>query len=149
MKNYQIMKQAVVITGTPSTGKTTISEMLKDKGYPVVEVGKLVKEDHLYEYYDEERGSYVVNDDEVNKALIKLVEDNSSNLPLVLDGHIVRLPPHFVSICIVLRCSIRHLRQRLVEKCYDEPKIDENIEAEIMEVTGPGKQDKKQPFITS
>ena len=54
MKNYQIMKQAVVITGTPSTGKTTISEMLKDKGYPVIDVGKLVKEDHLYEYYDEE-----------------------------------------------------------------------------------------------
>ncbi|MCK4895670.1 MAG: hypothetical protein KAS47_02615, partial [Candidatus Heimdallarchaeota archaeon] len=36
--------------------------------------------------------------------------------------------------CIVLRCSIRLLRQRLIDRSYNAAKVEENIEAEIMEV---------------
>ncbi|MHA1397000.1 MAG: hypothetical protein ACTSSF_04775, partial [Candidatus Heimdallarchaeaceae archaeon] len=43
-------------------------------------------------------------------------------------------PPKFVLHCIVLKCSIRFLRERLVERGYKSSKIDENVEAEIMEV---------------
>lgn len=128
------MKKAILITGTPGTGKTVISELLKQNGFPIIEVGKIVKEEELYEYFDEVTESYVVNDDLLNKRLIDLIENNTSNYPLILDGHVVELPPNFVLHCIVLRCSIQHLRQRLSERSYGEAKIDENVEAEIMEI---------------
>ena len=128
------MKKAILITGTPGTGKTVISNYLKKEGFPVIEVGKLVKEEELFEYYDEVTESYVVNDDLLNEKLLELIESNTSSFPLILDGHVVELPPDFVLHCIVLRCSIQHLRQRLSERSYGEAKIDENVEAEIMEV---------------
>ena len=76
----------------------------------------------------------MVNDELLNKRLIELIAQNSSTLPLVIDGHVVELPPSYVTCCIVLRCSIRHLRQRLIDRSYSATKIEENVEAEIMEV---------------
>jgi len=128
------MKKAIIISGTPGTGKTVITNLLKKEGYTTIEVGKLVKEEILYDYYDEERESYVVNDDLLNEKLIELLQNHSSSRPLIIDGHVVELPPKYVLHCIVLRCSIQHLRQRLMERNYGSSKIDENVEAEIMEV---------------
>ena len=78
--------------------------------------------------------SYVIDDEKLNEFLIPIIENHEGDLPLILEGHVVQLPPSFVSCCIVLRCSISNLRQRLVVRDYSNSKIDENIEAEIMEV---------------
>jgi len=94
------MNKAILITGTPGTGKTAISLLLKKNGYTVIDVGKLVKEEKLYEYYDEVTESYVVNDELLNKRLIELIEKNTSSLPLILDGHVVELPPDFILHCV-------------------------------------------------
>ena len=128
------MKKAVVITGTPGTGKTTIAKLFRKEGYTVIDVGKFAIENSLYDFFDDERESYVVNDEKLTAALIKIIEENITNLPIILDGHIVELPPSFLTHCIVLRCSIRLLRQRLVERDYMPSKVDENVQAEIMEV---------------
>lgn len=128
------MRGAIIVTGTPGTGKTTLTKILEKKGYSVLEVGKIVKDEQLFDYFDDDRNSYVVDDDRLNNYLIKLIENHSNNLPLIIEGHVMRLPPSYVLHCVVLRCSILNLRQRLLEREYDELKIDENIEAEIMEV---------------
>ena len=128
------MKKAIIITGTPGTGKTTLSKLLSEEGYTPIEVGMLVKEEKLYDYFDEETDSYVVNDDLLNTRLIELIEKNTSPKPLLLDGHVVELPSAYVTCCIVLRCSIRLLRQRLIDRNYSVAKVEENVEAEIMEV---------------
>lgn len=128
------MKQAVIITGTPGTGKTTLSKLLSEESFLSIEVGKLVKEEKLYDYFDEDTDSYVVNDDLLNSRLIELIEENTSLNPLILDGHVVELPPSYIVCCIVLRTSIGLLRQRLMDRSYKDEKIEENVEAEIMEV---------------
>ncbi len=128
------MKKALILTGTPGTGKTTIADLLVEKGYRAVNIGELVKEKKLFDFFDEERESYVIDDDELNNALTDLIEENTSSHDLIIDGHVARLPPQLVSKCIVFRCSIRNLRQRLVLRGYTDSKIDENVEAEIMEV---------------
>jgi adenylate kinase len=129
-----MMKKAILITGTPGTGKSTIAQMLQEEGFTVVDVGKHVKENSLFESYDDERDTYIVNDVLLTESIIKLIEKNDSDLPLILDGHVVELPPSYLTHCIVLRCSIRLLRQRLVERDYMPSKVDENVQAEIMEV---------------
>jgi adenylate kinase len=129
-----MMKKAILITGTPGTGKSTIAQMFKKVGFTVIDVGKYAKEKSLFESYDDERDTYIVNDDLLTESVVKLIEQNDSNLPLILDGHVVELPPSYLTHCIVLRCSIRLLRQRLVERDYMPSKVDENVQAEIMEV---------------
>ncbi|MHA1222584.1 MAG: adenylate kinase family protein [Candidatus Heimdallarchaeaceae archaeon] len=128
------MKKAIVITGTPGTGKSSVASMLEKEGYPVIDAGKYAIENSLYNNYDNKRNSYVIDDDLLTKALIEEIEKNDQNPPLVIEGHAFELPPKFVLHCIVLRCSIRLLRERLVERGYKSSKIDENVEAEIMEV---------------
>ena len=128
------MSKAIVITGTPGTGKTVLTKLLAEKGYSVLEIGRVVKEEKLFDFYDESTGSYVIDDDVLNSYLVQEIEKHTEELPLIIEGHVARLPPSYVSHCIVLRCSIRDLRQRLVERDYTESKIDENVEAEIMEV---------------
>ena len=127
-------KITVIVEGAAGTGKSTIAQLFREEGYTVVDVWKYAIKNSLYDFYDEERESYVVNDDLLTTALIKLIEENDSNLPIILDGHVVELPPSFLTHCIVLRCSIRLLRQRLVERDYMSSKVDENVQAEIMEV---------------
>ncbi len=128
------MNKAIIITGTPGTGKTTISKMLSTHGYEVHEVGKIVKEKHLYTLYDDEMECYVVDDNLLTPVLVELIENNSSPVPIILDGHVMIIPSEYIYHCIVLRCSIKTLRIRLEEREYKPSKIEENVEAEIMEV---------------
>ncbi len=128
------MNKAIIITGTPGTGKTTISQLLSTHGYEVHEVGKIVKEKHLYTLYDDEMECYVVDDDLLTPVLVELIENNSSPVPIILDGHVMMVPSEYIYHCIVLRCSIKTLRTRLEEREYKPSKIEENVEAEIMEV---------------
>ncbi len=128
------MKRVIEVTGTPGTGKTTLTQLLIKEGYTVVELSQKIKDEQLYEYFDEDMQSYVVDDDKLNEYLLKMIENHSAELPLIIEGHVARLPSSYVLHCIVLRCSVLNLRQRLVVRDYAEPKIDENVEAEIMEV---------------
>lgn len=58
----------IIITGTPGTGKTTHAQLVAGQS-PVpmthISVGDLVKEKNLYESYDEEWQSFIVDEDKV------------------------------------------------------------------------------------
>ena len=58
----------IVITGTPGTGKTTTAQLLAQES-PVplkhINVGDFVKENNLYEEYDEEWPIYLPDEDRV------------------------------------------------------------------------------------
>jgi adenylate kinase len=51
---------------------------------------------------------------------------------IFLDGHLSHLLPS--DIVIVLRCEPNKLRERLRKKRYSKEKIEENVEAEILDV---------------
>lgn len=57
-------KPNILVTGTPGTGKTTLSSSLAEStGLRHVSVGDLVKEKNLHDGWDEELECYVINED--------------------------------------------------------------------------------------
>lgn len=110
----------VALTGTPGVGKSTVADILNDKGYPVKSVSEVA------ERYDtivgEEMGSRVVDTDTLSSKI-----DRSKFT--ILEGHLShQLDPDMV---IVLRCNPKILKDRLAKKGWEEAKVLENIEAEI------------------
>jgi len=57
----------ILITGTPGTGKSTLSELLSSKsGLRHIDVSELVKEKDLHDGRDEEFDTYILNEDKVH-----------------------------------------------------------------------------------
>lgn len=59
-------KANILITGTPGTGKTTLATRLAENiNYEYIDIGSIVKQNKLYEDFDEKYESYVLNEDKL------------------------------------------------------------------------------------
>lgn len=117
----------VAITGTPGVGKSTVSKLLARK-YRVINLHSYAEQHGLFDGYDEEAGSYNVDVDKLNDAITyEPTEDY-----VFLDGHL----SHFVdcNVIIVLRCKPKILSERLRKRGYNEKKILENVQAEVLDI---------------
>jgi adenylate kinase len=127
----------IIVTGTPGTGKTHYAKKLaNDKNYCYIDVNALIKKYNLSEEYDDELSCDVVDTDKLAKVLIEMIKHSKDhNQSLVIDSHFSHyIPKEYVDKCIVMRCSnIKELRKRLSDRGYSDKKIEQNIEAEIME----------------
>ncbi len=119
------VSEVVAITGTPGTGKTTVANVLRRRGYRILSVNELAE--RLDCIIGEEEGCKVVD-------VEKLAERVRSILPkglVLLEGHLSHhLNPDKV---IVLRCNPVELKRRLEGKGWPEEKVLENVEAEIVD----------------
>lgn len=122
----------ILVTGTPGTGKTTLSELLAMAcGLRHLEVGALVKQQGLHEGYDAEFDTYILDEEKLEQALIPLLQNGS----LVIDFHTCDLiPSELVDLVVVLRTNNTILYDRLEERGYSGKKLQENIECEILQV---------------
>ncbi|CCM00913.1 uncharacterized protein FIBRA_02959 [Fibroporia radiculosa] len=124
----------VVLTGTPGTGKTTHAQLLQQAS-PVplqhINVGDWVKDKGLYQDYDDEWQSYTVDEDKLLDELEPLAAAGG----IILDWHTSDIfPERWPDLVVVLRCDHSKLWDRLEKRGYPLKKIQENNEAEIMEV---------------
>lgn len=118
----------VAITGTPGTGKTKVCRLLEKKGYSVLFLNELVgSRNEFFSGYDRRRKCKTVDLKKLNSWIMK----NGSRFEIV-EGHLSHLLS--VEAAIVLRCSPKILRKRLEKRGYDKVKIEENIEAEAIDV---------------
>ena len=128
----------IVISGTPGTGKTILGKELVKEGKKGehLELGVMIKEEGLYLGYDHDRDTLILDVEKFQERMRELIENNEEKEDfLVIDGHIADLiPTDLVDLVVVLKCNPKVLRERLKEKDYFEEKIEENVEAEIMEV---------------
>ncbi|KAJ7042449.1 AAA domain-containing protein [Mycena alexandri] len=124
----------IVITGTPGTGKSTHAQLLVDES-PVplkhINVGEWVKEKGWYEEFDEEWQSYTADEDKLLDELEPIVAAGG----VILDWHTCEVfPERWADLVVVLRCDHARLWERLEKRNYALKKIQENNEAEIMQV---------------
>ncbi len=121
----------VYITGVPTTGKTTIAKKLCDiLSLHYLEINSIVLKKGLYYGYDINRDSVIIDEELLLKEL-NLTLDNIKRICLV--GPMIPLENIF-NLIIVLRCGIDVLRERLSARNYSKAKIEENVEAEIMNI---------------
>jgi adenylate kinase len=126
------MAQAVSLTGTPGTGKSTIAKHLASSGWEVLDLTELARRSGAIVGRDEDRQT-----DEVDMVLlvqaVKGVFSDLHDAKRVLQvGHMSHLVPcHAV---VVLRCSPSVLKARLLNRGWPEVKVQENVEAEAVGV---------------
>jgi adenylate kinase len=112
----------ITVTGTPGTGKTSVSEQLD---MPAVHTTAFIEDNSIGERVD---GEFEVDTDELADALEEEVANYDN---VVVEGH---LSHHLKSdICIVLRCRPDVLKQRLSQREYSEQKVRDNLESEILD----------------
>ena len=118
----------VALTGTPGTGKTTVSERVADAlGLDVVHLSEVVERDEaaLVASHDEDRDTREVDLD----ALRERFADSDD---VLFEGHLAHHLP--VDHCVVLRCDPAVLEHRLADRGYDDAKVRENAESEALDV---------------
>ncbi len=127
----------IIVTGTPSTGKTTLAKEVAQKyGFKRLDVNALIKKYVLREKYDTKNKCWIVDENKFTSVLEKIVKEKRKNKEkIVIDSHLSHyLSPRFVDICLVTRCDLEELYRRLKKKQYPKNKIEENMECEIMEI---------------
>lgn len=129
------MSKAIIITGTPGTGKKSLGkDLAKRLGYRFLS-GK--------EFIEKNKG-VIIGRDRKNKCdivdvkkLAKKLENyiKKSKEKLVIASHLSHnIDKKYVELCIVTRCPPKVLERRLKKRGYSKEKIRENVEAEILDV---------------
>ncbi len=117
----------IAITGTPATGKTSVARALSEElCFRLVELNALAEEKRLYCGYDRARKVRIVDLERLGREVEKLPGD------LVMESHYAHEMP--CDLVAVLRCGIAELRRRMEARGWSRGKVEENVQAEIMEV---------------
>jgi len=110
------------ITGTPGTGKSSIAEELRKRGYNVVALTSTI-EPYIIEK-DRERDTLVIDEERWAREF--------PNLEGYVEGHLAHLLT--CDRIVILRCRPDVLASRLRNRGYSEEKVLENVEAEACDV---------------
>ena len=119
----------VAISGTPGTGKTTISTILKDEGFNVLALEKIAEKYDCLGELDISDNSKPID----IELLISKLKDDWSIMPeniTIIDGHLSHLLP--CDQTIILRCKPDILETRLERRGYSKEKIQGNVEWELI-----------------
>jgi len=126
----------LIVSGTPGTGKTTVSKnLLNYFKAKVISLNELAISEKLIINYDIERETSVINETKLVRYVIKLIERyNKLDLEfLIIESHFSDIVPRqFIDHVIILRCDPDELCIRLKERGYKKEKIRENVQSEIL-----------------
>jgi adenylate kinase len=120
----------IALTGTPGTGKTSVSKILIKKGFEVIDFNKVACEKNFLIGRDEKRDSEIVDIEKFNDYIKK----NYNKKDIVfIEGHLSHLLKSVEKV-IVLRCHPNKLKKNLSKKGWKVEKIKENLEAEMLDI---------------
>lgn len=115
----------IIITGTPGTGKTIVSDKLGKKlKLEVLHVTDFVKQNNI--------GTKSKNEKEIDVDIYKL-KKALLNKKGIIESHLLCEFNLKDSVVIVLRCDPKILIKRLSKRHYPQNKVRENTEAEAID----------------
>jgi len=125
----------LLLTGTPGTGKTTISQSLAKRLEARLEaVNQLVDRKHLYTGQDPEKHYKIVDISALLEEMDRIGKDYQSSADwLIFEGHLSHYYPA-ADLVVVLRTNPQILRERLKKRKWKAGKIKENLEAEALDI---------------
>jgi adenylate kinase len=128
--------QILIVSGTPGTGKTTISKNISNYiKAKVISLNELAISENLIVKYDAKRETSVINNKKIISFLIELIEDyKKEDLEfLIIESHFSDIvPEQYINFVIILRCDPDELYNRLKRRGYKREKIRENVQSEIL-----------------
>ena len=128
------MRNVIIVTGTPGTGKTALSRALaKALGARYINLTQFVFERKLHSGIDRERRTKIMDLARTRSSLRR--ELRAVTGPVVVDTHTPEgiVPREMVRQVFVLRCHPKVLEARLRAKKWKAKKIRENVLAEIVD----------------
>jgi len=120
----------ILITGTPCTGKTTVSKLLSEKlSYKYISLLDLVKSFGLYEDYDRSANEYIVDLEKLANWIQEWIRDKDN---LVIESLYPQVfPNQYIDYVFVLRSNPERLKECMKRRGYPQEKILDNIRAEM------------------
>ncbi|MBQ3620934.1 MAG: adenylate kinase family protein [Methanosarcinaceae archaeon] len=143
---------SVALTGTPGTGKTTVSRLLEKRGHHVLFLTEFIKENNISSERDEERDCLVVDMDALEDAVSDHIISLEKSIPagngnegkacqeqtvsekdsvLIIESHMAH---YLCDYAIVFRTHPSVLEKRLSERGYSPEKVRENAMAEALDI---------------
>jgi len=131
-----MVKHVILITGTPSVGKTSVARLLSSKLQAFyVNLTDLALKEKLIQGKDKLRNSIIVDEGRMKRRLKELVTESDKE-NVVIDGHyaVNVVPTNLVSLVFVLRRDPIELRKLMEQSGFSENKLHENLASEILDV---------------
>lgn len=119
----------IAISGTPGTGKTSVANILQKKGFKVIDLNQLATEKNFIIGLDKKRNSKIMDINKINGYF----KDYNTDEIIFIDSHLSHLISS-VDKVIILRCKPEKLKSNLNKKKWEDKKIKENVEAEILDI---------------
>jgi len=130
------MKQVILITGTPSIGKTTTAQQLTTKTDALyINLTEFAKTHNLTVGEDKTRKTIIIDEQKMRKKISENIEA-AENATVIVDGHYAAavVPKRYVTRAFVLRRNPVELRRFMEKRGFSETKLWENLASEILDV---------------
>jgi len=115
----------ISISGSPGTGKSEVAKLLAKKmDANLLSIKTLIK--GMKCSYDKQRKTKIVDIKELQRIVDKKLEKTN-----IIEGHLAHLLKS--DIIIILRTNPAILKRRLSKRNWSKKKIEENIQAEILD----------------
>ena len=131
------MKQVILITGIPCTGKTTTAKNLTQKLNALyINLTDFANTHSLTTSEDKQRKTQIIDEEKMRKKLAETI-NTTENPTIIIDGHYAAAvtPKRYVTRIFVLRRNPIELRKLMEKNGYQNTKLWENLAAEILDVS--------------
>jgi adenylate kinase len=131
------MKQVILITGTPCTGKTTTAKKLTQKLNALyINLTEFANTRSLTTGEDKQRKTQIIDETKMRKKLTETI-NTTENTTIIIDGHYAAAvtPKQYTTHIFVLRRNPIELRKLMEKNGYQNTKLWENLAAEILDVS--------------